>query len=97
MSEVIEFPYLPDHDMHRNPGQRVAGVGLNEQVVPQLWVVYRCPNPLCKGAVKLDAYQGPPRCTIHNLFLEPVNLGVEHQRYNAQRVDANPASQGRPQ
>lgn len=96
MSDPIKNEYIPDHDMVRNPGQRVSGTGFREKVVPKLMVVYRCPNPSHLGVMELDAYQGPPRCNLDSEWLVPVGLGAEHVAANQRERNAHPSAKGRP-
>ena len=88
---MAELLYEPDNKLERV--QRHNGA---DKRVPHLWVVFRCSNPKHKGAVKLDAYQGPPYCREHNCYLEPVNLGVEHSEHNSGRNERDASAAGRP-
>lgn len=86
---TIESLYFPDI-------KRVQKHNGADKQVPHLWVVYRCGNLKHTGAVKLDAYQGPPYCREHHCYLEPVNLGVEHVENNRARLESSASSAGRP-
>jgi len=87
MPDPIDNVYVPDI-------KRVQKHNGTDKHIPQLWVVYRCPDPRHVGASKLDAYQGPPYCRAHHCYLQPVNLGVEHIQYNRNIVELN--TKGRP-